>query len=147
METAGNGRAAEGDRQEPRRRPEERSTVELVKSIGTDASLLVRKEIELAKQEVKEGVVARIKAIVALAAAGVFGLFAFGFLLASGAAGLDEVLQPWASRLVVAGTLLLLAGLGAAMGVRRLKEPPLAPVKTKETIKEDVEWARTALKR
>jgi inner membrane protein YhjD len=159
MEEGGNGeQGSEGGgvvettsdgpvRGQPARMPGERSTVDLVKSIGTDASLLVRKEIELAKQEVKEGIAARIKAIIAFSAAGIFGLFAFGFLLAAAAAGLDEVLQPWASRLVVAGALLVVAGLGAMLGVPRLKSPPLAPVKTKETIREDVEWARTALKR
>ena len=142
MDTAGNG--APGA---PRRRPEDRSTVDLVRSIGTDASLLVRKEIELAKQEVKEATAARVIAIIALSVAGVLGLFALGFLLAAAAAGLDEVLQPWASRIVVAAVLLIVAGGGAAMGIQRLKNPPLTPVKTKETIKEDVEWARAALRR
>jgi inner membrane protein YhjD len=148
VETKGNGQTPDGRPGEAARKPpEQRSTVELVKSIGTDASLLVRKEIELAKQEVKEGIAARVMAIVALSVAGVLGLFALGFLLAAGAAGLDEVLAPWASRLVVGGTLLLLAGAGAAAGVRRLRSPSLAPVKARENIKEDVEWARAALKR
>lgn len=142
VDTAGNG--APGA---PHRRPEDRSTVDLVRSIGTDASLLVRKEIELAKQEVKEAAAARVMAIIALSIAGVLGLFALGFLLAAAAAGLDEALQPWASRLIVAAVLLLVAGGGAAMGIQRLKNPPLTPVKTKETIKEDVEWARAALRR
>jgi membrane protein len=142
VETAGDGRPGE-----PRRRVEDRSTVDLVRSIGTDASLLFRKEIELAKQEVREGIAARVLAIIALSVAGVMGLFAFGYLLAAGAAGLDEALQPWASRLIVAGVLLLVAGVAAMAGIRLLKSTPLTPVKTKETIKEDVEWARAALKR
>jgi membrane protein len=142
VDTAGNG--APGA---PHRRPEDRSTVDLVRSIGTDASLLVRKEIELAKQEVKEAAAARVMAIIALSIAGVLGLFALGFLLSAAASALDEVLQPWASRLIVAAVLLIVAGGGAAMGIQRLKNPPLTPVKTKETIKEDVEWARAALRR
>jgi hypothetical protein len=132
---------------EPRRTVGDRSTVDLVRSIGTDGSLLFRKEIELAKQEVKEGITARVQAIIALSVAGVMGLFAFGYLLAAGAAGLDEALQPWASRLVVAGVLLLVVAVAVMAGISRLKSPPLTPVKTKETIKEDVEWARAALKR
>jgi membrane protein len=142
VDTAGNG--APGA---PHRRPEDRSTVDLVKSIGTDASLLVRKEIELARQEVKEGVAARIVGIAGLGVAGVVGLFALGFLLAAAAAGLDEVLQPWASRLIVAVVLLLVAGVAAMVGISMLRSKPLTPVKTKETVKEDVEWARAALRR
>jgi membrane protein len=142
VETAGDGRPGEF-----RRRAEDRSTVDLVRSIGTDASLLVRKEIELARQEVKEGITARVKAIVALSVAGVMGLFALGFLLAAGAAGLDEALQPWASRIIVAVVLLLVAGGAVMAGLRLFKSPPMSPVKTKETIKEDVEWARAALRR
>jgi YihY family inner membrane protein len=140
-------RARNGPPGEPRRAVGDRSTVDLVKSIGTDASLLFRKEIELAKQEVKEGITARVQAIIALSVAGVTGLFALGYLLAAGAAGLDEALQPWASRLIVAVVLLLVAGGAAMAGIRRMKSPPMTPVKTKETIKEDVEWARAALKR
>lgn len=128
-------------------RPEDRSTVDLVKSIGNDASLLVRKEIELAKQEVKEGITSKLVGGVLLAVAGVFGLFALGFLATAGARALGLVLPLWAAFLIVGGVFLLGAGIGAGVGLQKLKQSPVAPVQTKETIKEDVEWARAALKR
>jgi membrane protein len=144
------GGSVETERNGPIRpgiRPEDRSTVDLVKSIGNDASLLVRKEIELAKQEVKEGITSKLVGGILLAAAAVFGLFALGFLATAGARALGLVLPLWAAFLIVGGVFLLVAGIGAAAGVRMLKRSPVAPVQTKETIKEDVEWARAALKR
>ncbi len=126
---------------------EEQSTGELVRAIGTDMVQLVRKEIELAKQEVREGITARIKGIVGLAVAAVVGLFAVGFLAAAAAWGLDTVFQPWASRLIVGGAFLLVTVLAAVAGLRQLRSAPLTPRRTQETIKEDVEWARAQLKR
>jgi hypothetical protein len=48
---------------------------------------------------------------------------------------------------MVAGVFLLLAALAAAFGISRIKRPPLKPEKTKQTIKEDVEWAKAQLRR
>jgi membrane protein len=129
------------------RPPGARSTVDLVRSLGSDAALLVRKEIELAKQEVKEGAASKLAGGVLLAVAGVFGLFALGFLATAGARALGLVLPLWAGFLIVGAVFLLGAGIGAAAGIRKLKEAPVGPVKTRETIKEDVEWARAALRR
>ncbi|MGH2572561.1 MAG: phage holin family protein, partial [Actinomycetota bacterium] len=61
--------------------------------------------------------------------------------------GLDLVVAPWLSRLIVAGAFLLLAALAAVLGMRALKKGTLVPEKTKRTVKEDVEWARAQLKR
>jgi YihY family inner membrane protein len=124
-----------------------RSTVELLRTIGVDLSTLAKKEVELARQEVMEGLMARAKAAGALAAAAVLGLFVVGFVGLTAAEALDGVMRPWASRLVVAGCFLLLAGVAALFGARRAKRPSLAPQETKRTVKEDVEWAKRQLKR
>jgi type VI protein secretion system component VasK len=85
-----------------------------------------------------------VKGIAALAVAGVFGLFAVGWLASTLAVALDNVLAPWASRLIVAGIFLLLAAVAVLFG-RRKPKPPLE--QTKRTIKEDVTWAKAQLKR
>ena len=120
---------------------------ELLRSIIGDTSTLVKKEAELAKAEIVEGVTARLKAVVSLAAAGVLGLLALVFLALSAAVALDAVVPPWASRLIVAGGFLLLLGVAVLFGLRRMKSPSLAPEQTKRTVKEDVEWARHQLRR
>lgn len=127
--------------------PNQQGTLELIRSIAADTSTLVRKEVELAKQEIKEAIAARVKAVAALAVAGALGLLTLVFLGAAGAWALDGVLRPWAARLVVAGGFLLLAGGAALFGLGRMKRPPLAPEETKRTVKEDVRWAKAQLKR
>ncbi len=123
------------------------STLRLVAQVAGDVGALVKKEVELARQEITEAVMARVKAAAALAVVGVFGLFVLGFLGAALAAGLAEFLPGWAAILIVAGVFVVLAVVAALFGLRRLKRPPLTPERTKQTIKEDVEWAKAQLRR
>jgi len=127
--------------------PSQQSMPELVRSIATDTSTLLRKEMELGKQEIVEAVTARLKAAGSLAAVGLLFMFMLIFLALAGAAALDLVLPSWASRLIVAGGFLILALPVALFGLRRLKRPSLAPEETKRTVKEDVQWAKQQLKR
>jgi YihY family inner membrane protein len=127
---------------------EQRSTVQLVKSIAADTGTLVKKEVELAKQEILEAIVARAKAAGAFGAAGVFGLVGLLCGCAAGIAGLSTVMSVWLAALIVMGSLFVLAGLAAAFAVLRIKtSSSIAPTETVRTVKEDVEWARAQLKR
>ena len=123
------------------------STVRLVGQVAGDVGTLVKKEVELARQEITEAVMARVKAIAAFVVIGVIALFVVGFLGAAGAAGLALVVPLWLALLIVAGGFVFLAVLAAVFGVARLKKPPLKPEKTQKTIKEDVEWAKAQLRR
>ena len=118
----------------------------LLRSIGTDVTLLVKQEIDLAKQEVGE--VASEKAMgggLVLGAA-ILALFVIGFLGFAGAAALDLVLPTWAAYLIVAGVFLIAGAVAALVGRHALRAPASAEV-TKQTVKEDVEWAKRRLKR
>jgi YihY family inner membrane protein len=130
-----------------REAPGARSTGDLVRSIGTDTVSLVRKEIELAKQEVREGMAARAKGGAAFAAAGVMGLYIVGFLGAAAAAALALVLPLWAALLIVAGVFILVALVAAMVGRTLMKGTSITPERAKENMKEDVKWARAQLKR
>lgn len=127
--------------------PRDASTMKLVGQVAGDVGTLVKKEVELARQEIMEGISARVKAIAALAVVATLGLFVLGFLGAAAAAALDLVMATWAALLIVAGAFVLLAAIAAAFGIRRLKSPPLSPEKAKQTIKEDMEWAKAQLRR
>ena len=109
-----------------------------------DVGTLIRKEVELARQEVTEGVTARLKGAAAFGGAAVMGLFMLGFLAAAGAVALALVMPLWAALLIVAGVFLLIA-LGAAL-FGRARMPPIAPEKARANIKEDVEWAKAQLR-
>jgi uncharacterized membrane protein YqjE len=130
-----------------RARPPDRSTGEILRSIAAETSTLIRKEIELGKQELLEALTARLIAVGAAAVAAICGLFILAFLGLAAATALDNVLRPWASRLIVAGIYLVVAGAGGLVAVTKIKRPPMAPEETVRTVKEDVEWAKTQLKR
>jgi len=127
--------------------PGDVSTVRLVGQVAGDVGTLVKKEVQLARQEVTEAIGARVKAVAAFLVIGVIALFIVGFLGAAAAAALAQVFPLWLALLMVAGAFLLLAVLGAVFGKSRIKKPPLKPEKTKQTIKEDVEWAKAQLRR
>ena len=127
--------------------PDPRSTLDLVRDIAAESQTLIRKEVELAKQEVLEAVKSKVMAVAALAAAGLFGLFVLLFVALAAAAALDLVLPAWVAALIVAGGFLLLAAPAALLGIKRMKAPSLKPEETVRTVKEDVEWARAQLKR
>ena len=126
---------------------QERSTLQLVRDIATDTATLVRKEVELARQELMTAVMARLKASGALAAAGAMALFGLIYLGIAAGAALSIVLPRWLAWLIVGGAFFVLAGGAALFGLRKLKHPPMAPEETKRTVKEDVEWAKAQLKR
>jgi hypothetical protein len=91
---------------------------------------------------------AKVKGAAAFGAAGAIGLFALGFLGMAGAWALDLVLPTWAAFLIVGGVFLLIAGVAALVGRSKMSGgPSIAPEKTKQTVKEDVAWAKAALRR
>lgn len=131
----------------PTRSGDARVASEVVRSLVDDTQLLMKKHLELARQELVEAVDARIRAAIAGAIAGVLALFAVGFLASAAAFGLDTVMAPWLSRIIVGGALLLIAaGLGLFMR-KRMTDPPMTPVQTKQVLEEDKQWARTQLGR
>jgi uncharacterized membrane protein YqjE len=118
------------------------SAGQLIKQVTEDLSTLVRKEIELAKQELGDSVAVKAKGAVIIAIAAVMGVFALIFLLLALRDGLDEFLWTWIADLITAGVLILI-GLIAALVARKKLQAPIQTELTKQTIKEDVEFAKT----
>ncbi len=123
-------------------------TAAAARAVAEDASALVRAEIELAKAELLIGVRAKATGAGLLAGAGVLAALAgLALLLALGFA-LAEVagLPGWASALIVAGLLLLVAAILVLLGRKALATPiDLEPAK--ERLREDVEHAKRNLGR
>ncbi len=124
-----------------------RSTPELVQSIAADSATLVRKEIELARQEMMEGVAAKAKGAAAFVAAAGLALLALIYLGVSLAAALRIVLPAWAAWLATGGAFLLLTLGAVAFGAVRMKTSSVSPQEATRTVKEDVKWARAQLRR
>jgi uncharacterized membrane protein YqjE len=123
------------------------STGELVKQLSEQTTTLVRKEIELAKAELTaKGKVAGEGAGM-FGAAGVVGLLALGALTAMIIALLDKAMDFWIAALIVAVVYGAIAAVLALSGRDRVKKGmPPAPEQTVETVKEDVQWAKSQAK-
>jgi hypothetical protein len=119
---------------------------ELLRSIGADLSLMSRLQVALGKEVVRGIAAEKAPGGALLAAAAVFALFVLGFASLAGAAALDLVLPRWAALLIVAGIYLVLAVIAVLIG-RNALAAPATPERTKQTVKEDLEWAKRKLQR
>jgi predicted lipid-binding transport protein (Tim44 family) len=120
------------------------STGELIKQLSEQTSTLVRQELDLAKAELaRKGKTAGVGAGM-LGGAGVAGLLALGALTATLILLLAEAMDAWVAALIVTAIWAGAAGILALVGKDRVKEGmPPAPEQTVESVKEDVQWAKT----
>lgn len=122
-------------------------TAAAARAVAEDASALVRAEIELAKAEILHGVKAKAVGAGMLAGAGALGAVAgLALLLALGFA-IAEVggLPGWASALIVAALLIVIAVILVLIGRRQLATPVQLQT-TKENLSEDVASAKRNLR-
>lgn len=118
---------------------QEKSLGTIVKDLTEDLSTLVRSEVALAKLEIKQSMAAMGAASAMFIVAAFFGLFALAFLLATAALGLVAVgVSPWLATLIVAGLLLIFAGILAFVGKSKLKDFNPVPHQTIENVKTDI---------
>jgi uncharacterized membrane protein YqjE len=123
-----------------------KSAGQLMKEVTEDLSTLVRKEIELAKQELGAAVAAKVKGALVLAIVAVLGFFALIFVLLAVRDGLDTFMWTWVADLVTAALLLAL-GAGGALFAKRKLATPISAEMTQRSLKEDVDLARSVIKR
>ena len=120
------------------------STAELVKELSREVSQLVRQEIALAKAEMtQKGKQAGIGAGM-LSGAAVLALAAVGGSMAFLMLVLDSWMPGWLAALIVTIAYAAAAALLALRGKERISHAtPPAPTQTIESVKEDVQWAKT----
>ena len=119
----------------------QKSAGRLMKEVTEDLSTLIRKEIELAKQEIGSSVATKVKGVVIIAIVGVLALFALIFLLFAIRDGLTNILWVWVADIATAFILLFIGALAALVAKKKLTTPISAEL-TKKTIKEDFELAK-----
>lgn len=124
----------------------EQSMGELFKQLSDELSTLVRQELKLAQAEMTEkGKKAGLGAGM-FGAAGIVGLLALLTLTACLVAALATGLAVWLAALIVTVVYAALAAGIALIGKRRVSEAtPAVPEETIESVKEDVQWAKTQL--
>lgn len=127
-------------REDPQLR--DRSAKDLVTEIAQKASLLARKEVALAKAEVKEQLRAEVKMASGLGVAAVCALLTFAMLLVAGVFALAEagIMRGWVAALLVGLAVLLIGTVAGLLGWRKRVREPLPA--TRRTIGENVRWAK-----
>lgn len=123
----------------------ERPLGEVARELTSDLSLLVRQEIQLARAELTQQGRLIVPAVAMFAGAVVAGLCALGALTAFLVLVFSLFLDSWLAALVVTALLAAGAAVLALQGknvlARATRRPPLE--ETIETVKEDVQWAKT----
>ena len=121
----------------------DRPVGDLLKQLSEDTATLVRKEVELARAEVTEkGKQAGMGAGM-FGGAGIAALLALGSLTACLVALLATGMEVWIAALIVTVLWAAIAGVLALVGKTRVQEATPPVEQTVETIKEDVQWAKT----
>ena len=121
----------------------ERGIGELVKDLAGQTSTLVRQEIKLAQAEVTQKGKLAGKGAGLLAGAAVTALLGLGALTALLIVALDGALALWLAALIVTVLWLALAGALAMTGKKALESATPPVPQTVETVKEDIQWAKT----
>lgn len=107
--------------------PADESVGQLVTRVSEQTSRLVRDELRLAQLEMsKKGKEVGLGAGL-FGGAGVFALYGTGALVTAAIAGLATTLSVWASALIVAAALFVIAGVAALIGKKEVSAgtPPL----------------------
>jgi nitrate/nitrite transporter NarK len=116
---------------------------QLAAEVAKDVSTLVRQEVALAKAELSREAKKAGTAAGAFGGAGFAGYFVLVFLSLALMYALDSVMPTGWAALIVAGVWAVIAAVLAVVGRSKLKNFNPKPERTIETVKEDVQWAKT----
>ena len=122
----------------------ERPIGEVAKNLTSDLSLLLRQEIELAKAEMAQKARTAAPGLGMFGGAGVVALCAAGALTAFLVLVFSLFLPDWAAALIVGVAMAAVAFVLIRQGKERIADAGKpVPEQTIETVKEDMEWAKT----
>lgn len=119
------------------------STGELIRRLSQNVSGIVEREIALAKEEAREDARQVGVGTGLLVAGGLMLYTALVALVVAAVLALAPDIEPVTVALLVTAIFAALGAVLALAGRNRVRVQPLA--KTRETLKEDVEWARNQM--
>jgi len=121
----------------------ERPVTEVISSLTTEVSELVKTQVELAKVEVKDDVKEMKSAAVFGVGAGAVALAGLVLLGAAGAWAIAEFWSAWAGYLVMAALYFVIAAVLGLMARNRFADAANDPVpETTAALQEDATWLR-----
>ena len=113
---------------------------DLLREIAGKASDLVRKEVALARAELRADFRSELGMVKALAVAGVTAILGLNAALVAVILALATIIPGWAAALIVAGIALVVSTVVGYIGWKRHVTNPLAL--TRQTLKEDLQWIK-----
>lgn len=116
------------------------SSLALVKEIAAQSGLLVKKQVELARTELKADARTEAKAAGGLGLAAVGAIIGVTLLLVTAALALALVMPAWAAGLIVSGVVLAAVAIVAAVSWRRRVRQPLQH--SRNGLRRDVRFAK-----
>ena len=122
----------------------ERPIGELLKQLSQETTTLVRQELDLAKAEVAQKGQQAGKGAGMFGGAGILGFLALAALTAALIMAIDKGTANWVAALIVAAVYAAIAGVLALQGRNKVREAaPPVPEQAAESVKEDLQWAKT----
>lgn len=138
-ETKGKNRSSA---QWPQNAEEHESLGKLLGELASQSASLVRDEVALAQQEIREKLkTVQAAALMVIAGSALFLVSLLAFCTALIAA-LSAYLNLWQAALVVGAGIAIIASLVTFMGVGQFKRAKLRPQQTIETLEENKEWLK-----
>jgi uncharacterized membrane protein YqjE len=117
---------------------------DLLKQLSEQTTTLVRQELELAKAEVSEKGKKAGQGAGMFGGAGVSALMGLGAISAAAITLLDNAMSTQLAALIVGVVWFAIAGVLALQGKNKVQEAaPPVPEQATESMKEDVQWAKT----
>jgi uncharacterized membrane protein len=128
----------------PELRQQERSIGELFGQLSQDMTLLVRQEIQLARTEMSDKLSRLATNLVSVAAGGFVAYLGGLALVAALILAIRDLanISLAVSALIVGAILAIVGYVMLQRGMKELKRVDLAPRRTVETLKDDVQWAK-----
>jgi hypothetical protein len=125
-----------------------RSTANLVRNVSELVPRLVHEELNLAKTElVDKGKHAGVGAGL-FGGGGLFAFFGLGVMITAAVLGLAEVVPAWASALIVAAVLFVIAAVLAVIGRSQVhRAVPPVPEQAVESTRQDVQAVKESARR
>ncbi len=121
----------------------EPSLGELFARLTADAGQVLRDEVQLAKTELQDDAKRAGRVAGMFGAAGVAGFFAALLLSFAAAWGLAGVMAAGWAFLIVGAVWAVVGGVLYAQARQRARAVNLKPEQTMQTLKEDVQWAKS----
>ena len=119
----------------------ERSMGGLLSDIVSDLQGIVRAEVRLAREEVKEELASARRGAMFLAGGALVLVLCMGLILLALVYALATIWPPWAAALAVAGLAGVVGVALVTAGRRAFSAVALPPPRTASTVRENIQWA------